>query len=296
MQRKHLSAALLGAGLITTPITALAAGWSFVPSIGFELKNLAFDQETSGIKDKDGNAVPLDGSLDANLPTLAIGMVVAYDRFYAALKYENSFEANADSDVPGTSPLGSESETGVTRTDFSIAFGYNAWRGLNVFVGYLDGETELTPDPIWTPGTTDVQCGQDSTGACNLAQQQWQDGGSTYRQTYQEAGGFLGASYGWVIGEAGTISVSGAYAFMKGTYKDNFYDGNFKYQGDSQGLSLGVTWSATLSERVGYFVDLRRQAYDFDGSDKTGNPRFADSDVKTQEVITGLTAGIQWYL
>ena len=289
MQRKHLSAALLGAGLITTPITALAAGWSFVPSIGFELKNLAFDQDLS---------VPafgrdLSGDLSVNLPTVALSFVAAYDRFYLSLKYENSFESSADSDVPGTAaidfsaspPLVTEAETSVTRTDFSIAFGYNAWRSLNVFVGYLDGETELTPDAVTTPG-----------GATNFAQRQWNAGGSTYRQTYQEAGGFLGASYGWVIGEAGTISVSGAYAFMKGTYKDNFINGDFKYQGDSQGLSLGVTWSATLSERVGYFVDLRRQAYDFDGSDKTGNPDFADSDVKTQEVITGLTAGIQWYL
>lgn len=288
MQRKQLWAALAGAGLAYTPTISLAEGWSFVPSIGFQLKNLSFEQDLS---------VPvfereLSGDLSVSLPTLAVGFVVAYDRFYVSLKYENSFESNADSDVPGTAaidfsaspPLVTKAETAVTRTDFSIAFGYNAWRGLNVFVGYLDGETELTPDPITTPD-----------GATNFAQNQWEKDGSTYRQTYQETGGFVGVSYGWVIGEAGTISVSGAYAFMEGTYKDNYYAGKFRYEGDSQGLSLSVTWSAALTDHVGYFVDLRRQAYDFDGDDDTGNSDFSDSDVKTQEVLTGLTAGIQWY-
>jgi hypothetical protein len=159
------------------------------------------------------------------------------------------------------------------------------WRSLGVFGGYLDGETELSPDP--DPSF--------DNGNGNAAWQQHALGGPTYRQTYGEAGWFLGLGYGWSIGQAGLLSLTGAYAFMDGSYKDNFVGGEeFKYEGDSTGYSLALSWFGGITKHVGYYVDLRRQVYDFEGDDKTGNQDFANTSVKTEEVMTSITGGLEF--
>jgi hypothetical protein len=279
MQHKQLATVFAGAVGLTLSTATLAKEWSIVPGIAFQYKNLSFDETLSG-----SNVSQKKGGFDADLPTLALSLAFAYQKFFVSLKYEDSFESNTDSDVPGTNPLnGPRTQTSVTRTDFNLSVGYNVWQSLNVFIGYLDGETELEPDPVYFDSRSN-----------NLAWKQQNAGGSAYRQTYEEAGWFLGVSYGWAFTEVGTLSLSGAYAWMDGSYKDNFSGDPFKFEGDSQGFSLGLTWSAPLTNHVGYYLDLRRQAYDFDGSDKSGN--FPGLKVKTEEVITGFTAGIQWYL
>lgn len=280
---------LAGSGLVQ------AKDWSIVPNIGFQYRNLEFDQKFSNLN----TAFP-EGGLTVDLPTISTGLTFIWRKLYASLKYESSFEANADSDVPFTGyesfvgdvpALDRKVQTEVTRTDLSFTVGYNIWAGLNVFGGYLDGETELTPDPSLRIFDNGI--------AQNLAQIERDFANSEYRQKYTEEGWYLGVSYGWAILEAGTLSVSGAYALMDGTYEDNAVpDSNgqgtdFKYEGDSTGYSLAVSWSAPLTKHVGYYFDLRRQAYDFDGDDKSGN--FPGSSVKTEEVMTSLTGGIQWY-
>ena len=80
---------------------------------------------------------------------------------------------------------------------------------------------------------------------------------------------------------------------MDGEYKDNFAT-PFKYEGDSEGLSLGLTWSAPLTDNIGYFLDLRYQKYEMDGKDKLGGFS-AGSTVDTDEQLLSSSAGIQWY-
>lgn len=259
------------------PVAGEAKDWRLVPFAGVQYKNLQFDQQLSGFQ---GLPAGDSGKLDVDLPTAELGVRFVYRDFLVALKYNHSFEQKTDSDVPFTN-----SQTAVTRTDLTFTLGYKLWRGLGVFLGYLDGETELTPDP-------DPLF---NNGSGNAAWQQQELGGPTYRQTYDEAGWFLGVGYGWPIGQAGLLSLSGAYASMDGGYKDNFVVGeDFKYEGDSTGYSLALNWSGGISTHLGYYVDLRRQAYGFEGDNKAGNQDFANTSVETEEVMTSITGGLEY--
>ena len=285
-----LIAAVSGVALLgTLPASAQAKDWRLVPNIGFQYRNLSFDETLTfpnGEKQK--------GDLDVNLPMASLGLTFIYSRFYAALKYEDSFETYTDSDVPGTefAETGDKVDTAVTRTDWSFTVGGTVWRTLNVFAGYLNGETELSP----TPAFRDCLNCTDNYDA-NFAWFMDNTARRTYRQTYREDGWYLGLSYGWSIAQKGTLALSGAYAFMDGRYEDNYFPEDnldFDYEGDSQGYSLALTWSAPLTEHLGYYFDLRRQAYDFDGKDKSGN--YSGYKVKTTEVMNNITAGVRWFI
>ncbi len=310
---------LLGRALVVATFTLSAPVWAIgdgdftiIPSIGVQAKNLEFKQELL-IDD-----VEEVGKFDADIPTYTLGLTFGYKRFYLAFKYEDTLEpAVASSDVPFTNPDNvfylehGPSDINVERRDFNVTFGGNVWRGLGVFVGYMDGRTKVEPVPVavnFVFNTDDVSLLRpEALDTCldpvlffrcrdtNLAQDAVDGGGSTYRQTYTEDGFYLGASYAWQIADAGTLAISAAFAALDSTYKDNFFPDNgtdFRYEGDAEGVSLSIGWTAQLTDTVGYFVDLRRQRYDMDGDDKSGN--FPNSEVSTEETISGLTAGLRW--
>ena len=68
---------------------------------------------------------------------------------------------------------------------------------------------------------------------------------------------------------------------------------DFSFEGDATGLSYGIRWSQPLTERMGYFIDLRRQDYDIE-ADEQGD--FQPSEADSEEVITSISGGIQWFL
>ena len=91
--------------------------------------------------------------------------------------------------------------------------------------------------------------------------------------------------------------MSAAYADLDATYKDNFFpelDLDFDYEGNADGFSVGINWSAPISKHVGYYFDIRTQKYDANTDDSNGN--FPGASAKSEETITAFTAGVQWYL
>lgn len=270
---------------------------AFVASLGFQDKKLSFDQKYSGLAAN-------DAEFSVHLPTANISFTTAYKRLYLALKLEKSIvDTSTTTDETDRSSLGNAnliaypgSEVDVSREDKSITLGYNVWRKLNLFVGYLQGETELKPNPF---------CANPFSGCtqANYAFLQYYLGQPDYKQTYTEEGPYIGLSYAWQIAEAGSLSASFAYATMNGQYVDNasdptgFFGGDFQafdYRGDTDGTSIGLTWSAPLGETSSYFIDLRSQKYSMDGADKTGGPN-AGTFVKTEETMQGITAGLQFF-
>lgn len=238
---------------------------TWAPTAGVQMKNLSFDQDLIG-----GGSVLADasGDFEVDMPVLSLGLTAVYDRYYIAIKRDDSFDdALTNTTVPFTG-----GKSSVQREDLSLTFGMNVADGINAFFGYMDGETTL----------------KNITGFASAQSPR-------YEQQYQEDGFFIGASFNLPLQEIGTITFSTAYAFMDGVYEDNFatVGQDFEYEGDSEGLSLGVTWSAPLTERIGYYVDLRYQAYDFEGDDANGN--FAGSEVETEEEMLTYSAGLQWY-
>lgn len=298
---------------------------TFIASLAYQDKDLSFDQSYSG-------SASNNAEFSVHLPMVNAGFTVASGRFFAALKIEKNLSdtSTSTSETDRSSTLESNLIThpggtvDVSRQDISFTLGYNVWKKLNLFVGYLDGETELTPDPFCAnpiPSTSpEFPVGAPETIACsrsNRAFQQFFIGDNpgqqvppafhvadqpAYQQEYTEQGFYIGASYGFAIKEAGTLSVSLAYADMDGKYKDNANDPNgafgssfvaFDYEGSSTGTSIALTWTSALGESSAYTIDLRRQAYSMDGTDQTGN--LSTVSLNTDEEMLGLTAGVQFY-
>lgn len=243
---------------------------TWAPTVGVQMRNLSFDQDLNDPANLTGlGAGTSSGDFEVDMPVLSLGLTAVYDRYYVALKRDDSFDdALTNTSVPFTG-----GKSSVQREDMSITFGMNVIPNVNVFIGYMDGETTLKNITGFVPPQS-----------------------SRYTQEYKEDGLFIGTSYALPVQDVGTLSFSFAYAFMDGTYEDNFAafpNLDFEYEGDSEGLSLGVTWSAPLTETVGYYVDLRFQQYDFEGDDGNGN--FPGTDVETEEQIVTYSAGLQWY-
>ncbi len=316
---KSLFSTVLISSISFISIAANAENVNFRSSLGFQLKNLSFDQEYS----TDGSVLN-QADFSATLPVISGSITGIYERFFLTLKLEKSFPNTTTTDETDRSmPTeisanlialdGSNLE--VERQDISLTIGYNLWDRLNVFIGYLSGKTKLTPHPFCSNPTEDCT-------RLNRAYQQFtvddffpDAGVPDYEQNYSESGVFLGSSYSWAMGEYGAISVSGAYAIMDGEYEDNasdpifFFDESlgrernvwdnslvqFKYEGDSSGVSLGLTWSGALGSKAEYFLDARFQKYSMDGTDVTGQAILQNVDLETDETMTSFTSGIRFY-
>ena len=310
----------LVASTLLLPCTVMAEGMlsniTWVPQVGVQLKTLEFEQKLKA----DTKSESGEGSLKVDMPTLSVSLTGVYDQFYVSFKYEDSFDdASSDSTVPNT-----DSETKMERTDYSITLGYNIFDNLNVFIGYMEGETTLMPVPrcpAYSPPNAGFPaspvCGDGGIGLPSEDGNKAQDNTvlllDDYEQNYKEDGVFAGASYAWRFDDIGSLSVSAAYAHLEATYTDNWLVGSpefagrpfaFDFEGDADGLSLGLNWSAALTDHVGYYFDLRQQSYEMSATQSfEGRPaNLTDPNgplqtrrVDTEETITAYTAGIQWY-
>jgi hypothetical protein len=272
--------------------------FNFVTSVGVQNKLLTFNQKYDGPAAADKSYA----DFAVNLPIGNLSFTASLDKVFLALKYEKSLtESSTGVDETNREALFGDanlltidgSQLGVTREDMSLTFGYNVFSSLNIFIGYMRGETALTPDPFLNHNTFFLN-------KAYLTEDERFNGRNVprYEQTYVEAGPYIGLSYAWKIADAGTLSASAAYADLNGVYKDNAdclinTCTRFDWEGKSKGTSLGLTWTAPLGENSSYFLDLRRQAYKMDGKDQTG--LFTGQSVTTDETMQGLTAGVQFY-
>ncbi len=325
MKNRYSNLALIT--LTMTSATNALGDFTLVSSVAYQDKELSFDQKYSG-------AANNDADFSVNLPMLTASLTAAYGKFFASIKMErnladtstNTTETNrAEEDLTSNLITHEGGTVDVGREDITLTVGMNVWKSLNLFVGYLDGKTELSPDPFcanpFPPSNDDgfFEAGDPALVACsrsNRAFQQFFIGDTpsaenppffyvenqpAYQQEYTESGFYFGTSYTFKVAEAGNLSVSIAYASMDGEYKDNANDPEgafsnfvaFDYEGDTTGTSIGLTWSAGLGESSAYFVDVRRQSYSMTGSDQTG--RFEGVSLRTDEEMTGITGGVQFY-
>lgn len=303
---------------------------TIIPSLAFQNKELSFEQSYTGAQSNKAD-------FSTSIPIINFSLTGVFKKFFVTLKIEKNLdETPTKTEETDRSEIGQfnliameGSFVNVARQDVSLTFGYNVWKNLNIFGGYLRGKTTLTPNPFCADiqyrlsddqisaaeelgNGLDVNCSR-----LNRAGVQFFLGDATYlidddddiddrkteyKQRYREQGPYLGISYGFNIADVGTLSVSFAYADMDGEYKDNANDARndfggefvaFHYEGSTTGTSLGITWTAPLGEGSAYFIDLRKQEYSMDGKDQTG--RLSGVSLSTDEEIIGLTAGVQFY-
>lgn len=301
--------------LVLTGAPAAQAETTFITSLGFQNKQLNFDQRYSGSLANQRNKA----DFSVHMPMFSAGATMAIDKFFFAVKVETDLAESPVRPQETNRSLFDEanllgvrgSEVNVSRQDYSLTAGYNVWEALNLFVGYLEGETELTPAPFCADPLNINEQGQIETPCQqqNRAFMQFIINQPRYRQTYKENGPFLGGSYTFRFEDLGALSLSVAYASMSGSYSDNANDPHpadspaghrgtfvaFNYKGDTTGTSLSATWTGSLGDYAAYYVDLRRQAYNMSGNDVTGLPNFSGVSLKTEEEMLGLTGGVQFY-
>ena len=299
---------------------------TFISSLGYADKEINFNQRYSG-------DAANEAEFNVHLPMVVAGLTVAKGKWFASLKAEKNlsptstttqetdrsrvFEPNLLTHPGGT--------IDVAREDYSFSVGYNVYKRLNIFAGYISGETQLTPDPFCAnPFASDSEGQQGAhpdERACSRSNRAflqfylgdlpqlldtppdyYVEGQAEYQQTYKEQGLFAGASYGFAVRDLGILALSFAYASLDGEYSDNANDPNngfagsfttLNFKGSTNGTSIAATWTGSLSARTAYNIDIRRQAYSLDARDQTG--RLSGVLLNTDETMIGVTAGLQVY-
>lgn len=273
----------------------------WVPSLGFQMKTLDFEQEITG------GLTPVEGDLSIDMPTAQLGMTALKGKYFVSFKLDLPLTDTAtQSTVPYTnayddsvSPAfaGPASSSEVDREDMALTIGYSVMNNLNVFGGYMEGKTTITPDV-----TLSYDFNQ-GIPIPNLAWSMDSDGLGSYEQKYSEDGFFVGASYAVPVKDAGTLAFSFAYAQLDGEYQDNYTylsggipqsDLDFEVDGDATGVSLAASWTASLTDRISYYFDVRQQQYKMDGEDANGN--FPGLEIETTETIISFAAGLRYVL
>ena len=120
--------------------------------------------------------------------------------------------------------------------------------------------------------------------------------------SFEEDGFFVGANYGWRIGDKGVLSINLAYADLDGDLKEDVNNPAFASPAvlavpldtdatsDAQGLSYGLSWSSRLSDNVGYSIALDAKKYTFDNVQDV-DPSTIPSD-EFEEEFVGVTASL----
>jgi hypothetical protein len=171
-------------------------------------------------------------------------------------------------------------DTGLSRKDYAIAFGYAVKKNFKLFVGYNGSKTSYN----WTDNERDDVGG-------NV-------GSASKDNEFSTEGPFIGGAYGWRIGGRGVVGVSVAYAYLEGeidTSRTHFEGDSTKFtlknrnrtehiSSDTIGWKAGISWHQRINEKLSYGLSLNGFRYDFEAKNGT----FSDdvfSDNRTHEII-----------
>ena len=160
-------------------------------------------------------------------------VTAAFDDFYMQLNTNQPLSDEKTSDSVG--------EILVERDDVTLTMGCNclaAIEKLTLFIGYNTGTTLIK-------GTVP---------------------GSTFQEDYKDSGFFLGGSYPLFTTKYGGLTGVAAYASLDGSlhFQDEISATDVIVDGDTAGLSYGLSWNGGLSKTVNYSVSVKQQIYVFD--------------------------------
>jgi hypothetical protein len=234
--KKLLLASLVTASIL--PQTVLANDdVSFIPRAWIGVSDYSFKQGERAGALPGGNDFP-KVEFDVTFIMLGIGLTTAYDRFYLDLSYQDSTDESDDFSGSAGGISFSEKLSG-DRRDYAATFGMRVLdnRG-NVYVGYKNGKSAAS-------------------------------GNVGTKLSFEEDGFFVGASYGWVIADAGLLSINAAYADLDGNLNEQpgpGYPAGLSMDADSEatGLSYGVSWNGKISDQMGYSISFDANDYEFD--------------------------------
>lgn len=206
---------------------------SFIPRTWVGVSDYSFDQDSRKGAMPDGSDFPAV-KFDATLLIAGVGLTSVYDRFFLDLSYQDSSE-----DTDSFSGANYVEKFEGDRRDYSTTLGMKIldYRGA-IYIGYKNGKTS----------------GRGKAGT---------------RLTFEEDGFFIGASYGWVIADAGFLAINMAYADLDGNLKEvpgPRYPAGLHMDADNEatGVSYGISWNGKISEKMSYAINFDANDYTFD--------------------------------
>lgn len=261
---KKVCATLLASAGLLLAQNALAVDFSVIPraSIGYE--NYSIEWASGPVTMAD---------LDVNLATGTIGVTATINKFYMDAYVAQSLQGSDDHTIAVNSNgvlVTLPNEWDVDVFDYAFTAGYNVWKTLAVYAGWkghttnMDATTNIPANWLGIQGLPAVP------NAIN------------WDVELKYSGPFIGASYGWQIGESNLLSVNAAYAWMSGdldTVLTSQWDPNLQKSlsnlgkslstngddGDASGLTLGISWKGLITDALSYTVSADWYKYSFDG-------------------------------
>jgi len=283
------------AALAMACASPVALGFDVVTGVGINYKNIdmSFEQDAR-VRPVSGNSAQLDGRIRQDMsfqswqPFLQANIAAISGNYYFALNGETDLlDEGTDVDVNPQRSDGlayslrnpyTDKNVDVSRDDLGVTVGWRGIEHLALFIGFKYDKTDF-------------------------------DGNSSGRE-FIASGPLAGASYS-ISTDDGVLTLGGAFARMSGTYDENNADDKLvvqKVDGDANGFSAFINWSAPLTDRLRYLVELRWQRYDFDGGDSwvCGNcagdaavvkePMYVDRDFSVSETLYGVGASLVYAL
>lgn len=248
--------------------TVLAKDMRFVPRVSVSVSQYEFTKPTTVNGLGEGKNFP-ETSFDTTFKFLGLGATVFKNSYYFDIFYQHSTKEETSFSIEDPAIPTPDHRFSVSvdarRRDYSFTFGKKILDGrAGIYAGYKEGKTG-GPQP------------------------------QGEHLSFEEKGFFIGGNYGWLISDAGVISLNLAYAKMDGNriqktntgLEDKGFEVNFNGNGDAEGLSYGANWSSRLTDRMSYSVGLEVRQYTFDNI-KDVNPKFSFTD-EVEETFSGIT-------
>ncbi|RUM95004.1 MAG: hypothetical protein DSZ28_00275 [Thiothrix sp.] len=237
-------------------------------------------------------------TLESILPFVGGGITVFEKQFFFDLYLQKAFsgsdetsnfyEGDSDSSRTSNEKINSDFE----RDELSLSVGYAVGNQGALFLGYRRSTTNFI-DIFTKTGTYSNNSVFTENGTRDIG--------------LKQSGYFLGGAYAFPISEQTAITLNAALAFLDGEYDVRFLsvrvsstndseetdDDAARYDGDTVGLNLGVSWKGRMFESVDYTLGLDGSSYDFDFENRDEFESI-ETTPKISESVIRLSAGLSY--
>lgn len=224
MQKMKLKRWLVGLciiifGSVNPAFAAESAKFTLIPKVAVYKKSTQFIDAKNSFE------------INININTAEFALAALYGDFYGLISYDTSFNAASEVDEGR--------ELTATREDYAVNIGYKLAYGFDIFVGYKDGQSNVTSRVI---GSSDVR-----------------------ELVFRDNGAFAGISFSQALGKYGSFSLGAAYAAMAGQLKrGGSIPGDYlDITGDTTGLGLSAIWSIPVSDNQVLSAGYKSHRYNF---------------------------------
>ncbi len=274
---------LLSVATLMVPGIGYTADFGLQPRLSTGVMHYSFKGSGSDLAVGSGRATT-NIDYDDQLVFIGGGLTAFYRRFFADIYFQQSAEGEVFlSETPTTFGFGLHPQ----RQDFSVSAGYSVLPNLALFAGYKYGKTE-------NEGT--IFDGVDLGGTDIFPN------GRAIRQEFEEQGPFIGGVFGWNFGNIGRISANIAVAFLDADERagQQVQGGELTRTttGDAIGVSYGVGWNASITDRLSYAINLNGYNYSFDNFSGTtfNDSSNSDRDINFDENMIGINLSASYSL